>query len=138
MRIEPIQNGIVIDHLTAGTSLKLYHLLGLDHLECPVALIQNAVSEKMGSKDIIKIGADLAIDYDMIAYVDPGATVNVVKNGVLYEKKTLSKPKRLVNVLKCANPRCITSTEQELEQVFVLSDEEKGVYRCMYCEAKAK
>ena len=138
MRIEPIQNGIVIDHLTAGVSLKLYHLLGLDKLDCPVALIQNAASEKMGRKDIIKIGADVPVDFDVIAYVDPGATVNVVKDGILKEKKTLTKPRKLVNVLKCGNPRCITSTEQELPHIFLLSDEEKGVYRCMYCETKAK
>lgn len=138
MRIEPIQNGIVIDHLTAGRSLKLYHLLGLEKMDCPVALIQNAVSEKMGCKDIIKIGADVPIDFDIIAYVDPGATVNVVKDGFLCEKKSLTKPKKLVNVLKCGNPRCITSTEQELDHVFLLSDTEEGVYRCMYCETRAK
>ena len=136
MIIEPIQNGIVIDHLTAGTSLKLYHLLGLDKLNCPVALIQNAVSEKMGRKDIIKIGAEVHVDFDVIAYVDPNATINVVKDSTVKEKKTLTKPKRLVNVLKCGNPRCITSTEQELDHIFLLSDD--GVYRCMYCETKAK
>ena len=136
MRIEPIQNGIVIDHLTAGVSLELYHLLGLDKLNCPVSLIQNAASEKMGTKDIIKIGADVPVDFDIIAYVDPGATVNVVKEGVLKEKKKLTQPRKLVNVIKCRNPRCITSTEQELQHVFLLSED--GAYRCMYCEAQAK
>ena len=136
MRIEPIQNGIVIDHLTAGVSLELYHLLGLDKLDCPVSLIQNAASEKMGKKDIIKIDADVPVDLDVIAYVDPGATVNVVKEGVLKEKKKLTQPRKLVNVIKCRNPRCITSTEQELQHVFLLSED--GVYRCMYCEAQAK
>ena len=138
MRIEPIQNGIVIDHITAGKSLRLYHLLGLDTADCPVSLIQNAASRKMGRKDIIKIGADIPVNTDTIAYVAPEATVNLIRDGVLVEKKTLPPPKKLVNVVKCTNPRCITSTEQELDHVFLLSEGEEGVYRCMYCEARAK
>lgn len=138
MKIGSIQNGMVIDHITAGRSMMLYELLGLANADCQVALIKNAASVKMGKKDIIKIAGELPIDLNVIAYADPKATVNIIRDGVLVEKKALRAPQRLVNVLRCQNPRCITSTEQELDHVFVLTDPENGVYRCLYCEAQAK
>lgn len=138
MRIGSIENGIVIDHITAGKGLELYHLLKLNELDCAVAIIQNAVSQKMGRKDIIKVGASIDVDMDILGYVDPNATVAIIRNGQLVEKKTIELPLELRNVLTCKNPRCITSTEQELPQIFLLRDREKRVYRCMYCEAKSK
>ena len=137
MNIDSIQNGIVIDHIKAGSAMVLYDLLGLDALDVSVAIIKNVTSRKMGKKDIIKIDADIPVDLDVIGYVDPGATINVIRDGLLVEKKTLSLPKTLTNVLKCKNPRCITSCEQELDHVFRLTDEEKKLYRCVYCETKA-
>ena len=138
MIIGSIKNGMVIDHITAGRAMELYDLLGLEKAECEVALIKNAVSSKMGRKDIIKINGDFPVDINVIAYVDPKATINIIKDGVLVEKKALQPPQKLVNVVKCQNPRCITSTEQELDHVFVLTEPENGVYRCIYCEAQAK
>ena len=137
MNIDSIQNGIVIDHIKAGSAMELYDLLGLDALDVSVAIIKNVSSRKMGKKDIIKIDADIPVDLDVIGYVDPGATINIIKDGLLVEKKTLSLPKTLTNVLKCKNPRCITSCEQELDHVFRLTDEAKKLYRCVYCETKA-
>ena len=137
MNIDSIQNGIVIDHIKAGSAMELYDLLGLDALDVSVAIIKNVSSRKMGKKDIIKIDADIPVDLDVIGYVDPGATINVIKDGLLIEKKTLSLPKTLTNVLKCKNPRCITSCEQELDHVFRLTDEAKKLYRCVYCETKS-
>ena len=137
MNIDSIQNGVVIDHITAGQGMKLYHLLKLDETDLSVAFIRNVVSEKMGKKDIIKIDADIPVNLDVIAYVDPGATVNIIKDGKLVEKRTINMPERLVNVIKCKNPRCITSTEQELDHVFKLTDREHKIYRCIYCETKA-
>ena len=137
MNIDSIQNGIVIDHIKAGSAMELYDLLGLDALDVSVAIIKNVSSRKMGKKDIIKIDADIPVDLDVIGYVDPGATINVIKDGLLVEKKTLSLPRTLTNVLKCKNPRCITSCEQELDHVFRLTDEAKKLYRCVYCETKA-
>ena len=136
--IAPIRNGTVIDHITAGRGKEIYNLLNLSHLDCMVALITNASSVKMGRKDIIKINGDFPVDLNVIAYVDPKATINIIKDGVLVEKKALQTPQKLVNVVKCQNPRCITSTEQELDHVFVLTEPENGVYRCIYCEAQAK
>ena len=137
MNIDSIRNGIVIDHITAGSGMRLYDLLGLDRTDLSVAIIRNVSSRKMGKKDIIKIDADIPVDLDVIGYVDPAATINVIRDGVLVEKKSLSLPKTLTNVLKCKNPRCITSCEQELDHVFRLADEEKKLYRCVYCETKA-
>jgi aspartate carbamoyltransferase regulatory subunit len=137
MNIDSITNGFVIDHITAGRGMKLYDLLGLDNVDCSVAIIKNVSSGKMGKKDIIKIDADIAIDFDVIGYVDPGITVNIIREGVLVEKRTIKLPEMLTNVIKCKNPRCITSTEQELNHVFKLTDRENGVYRCIYCETKA-
>ena len=138
MNIDCITNGFVIDHITAGRGMKLYDLLGLDNLDCSVAIIKNVASKKMGKKDIIKIDADIAIDIDVIGYVDPGTTVNVIKNCELVDKRVLELPKMLTNVIKCKNPRCITSTEQEINHVFKLTDKDNGVYRCIYCETQAK
>lgn len=138
MTVDEIKNGIVLDHITAGHGMKLYKLLGLDNLECSVALIKNAPSRKMGKKDIIKIDADIELNTEIIGYVDPDTTVNIIKNGKNVEKKTIELPTRLTNVLSCKNPRCISATEQELPQVFTLADKENRVYRCLYCETKAK
>ncbi len=138
MNVDSIKNGIVIDHITAGLGMRIFNLLGLDSLDCPVAIIKNVASRKMGKKDIIKIDADIALDLDILGYVDPGITVNVIKDSALVEKKSIELPERLINVVKCNNPRCITTTEQELDHVFKLTDRKKRVYRCIYCEVQAK
>ncbi len=138
MNIDSITNGFVIDHITAGRGMRLYDLLGLDNLDCSVAIIKNVASKKMGKKDIIKIDADIAIDIDVIGYVDPGTTVNIIRNCELVEKRAIELPQMLTNVIKCKNPRCITSTEQEINHVFKLTDKDNGVYRCIYCETQAK
>lgn len=138
MNIDSIRNGIVIDHITAGKSMEIYRLLGLDAMDYPVALIKNVSSKKMGKKDIIKIDFDIDIDTDVLGYVDPGVTVNIIKNGVRVEKRLIKLPEKLTNVIKCKNPRCITSTEQELPHIFKLTDKENKVYRCFYCETQAK
>ena len=137
MNIDSIKNGIVIDHIPAGRGMKLYELLGLAKLDCPVAIIKNANSSAMGRKDIIKIDADIAVDLDIIGYVAPNVTINIIRDGKLVEKKSIELPKILKNVIKCKNPRCITSTEQELEHVFRLEDAEERIYRCAYCDTKA-
>lgn len=138
MKIDAIINGIVIDHITAGKAMELYQFLGLEDLDCPVALIKNVNSKLMGKKDIIKIDAQLDVDLDAIGYVDPNATVNIIKDGKLVEKKKLLLPETIKNVIKCKNPRCITTTEQELPHIFKLTDRENRIYRCIYCESKAK
>ena len=138
MNIDSIQNGVVIDHITAGNGMRLYSLLGLDSLDVSVAIIKNVVSRKMGKKDIIKIDADIPVDFQVIGYVDPGATLNIIRDGKLVSKQAVEMPDRLVGVIRCYNPRCITSTEQELKQIFKLTDREKRVYRCIYCETAAK
>ena len=138
MNIDPIKNGIVIDHITAGLGMKIYRLLGLDTLDCSVALITNAQSTKTGIKDIIKIDSDFDVNTDILGYVDPGVTVSIIRDSKLCEKKPVELPETLVNVLKCTNPRCISSTEQELDHVFRLTNKEERVYRCIYCEARAK
>ena len=118
--------------------MRLYDLLGLDKLDCSVAIIKNVISRKMGKKDIIKIDAAIPVNLDTIGYVDPGATVNIIRDGELVEKRAIEMPEKLVNVLKCKNPRCITSVEQEIDHVFRLVDREKKIYRCIYCESKFK
>ena len=138
MNIDSIKNGIVIDHITAGKGMEIYKLLGLDSLDCSVALIKNVSSRKMGKKDIIKIDSDFDVDTDILGFVDPDVTVNIIKDGKTAEKKTIGLPERLTNVLVCKNPRCISATEQELPQIFKLTDRERRVYRCLYCETKAK
>ncbi len=138
MNIDSIKNGIVIDHITAGKGMEIYKLLGLDSLDCSVALIKNVASRKMGKKDIIKIDSDFDVDTDILGFVDPDVTVNIIKDGKTAEKKTIGLPERLTNVLTCKNPRCISATEQELPQIFKLTDRDRRVYRCLYCETKAK
>ncbi len=137
MNIDSIQNGIVIDHITAGRGMRLYELLGLEKLDCSVAIIKNVHSLKQGKKDIIKIDADIPVNLDVIGYVDPGVTVNVIRGGKLVEKKRIDMPETLTNVIFCKNPRCITSCEQELKHIFKLTDRKNKVYRCLYCETKA-
>ena len=137
MNIDEIKNGIVIDHVTAGKGMEIFRLLHLDELDCPVAIIKNALSRKSGKKDIIKIDGSIPLNMELLGYVDPGVTVNLIENGKLIEKKKLTPPEELTNVLFCKNPRCITSTEQELPHVFRLTDRENMVYRCIYCETKA-
>ncbi|MBR2695918.1 MAG: aspartate carbamoyltransferase regulatory subunit [Parasporobacterium sp.] len=137
MNVDSIQNGIVIDHISAGKGMMLYDLLGLDQLDASIAIIKNVNSHKMGKKDIIKIDADIPVDLDLIGYVDPDATVNVIKNGILVDKRSPELPETLVDVIKCKNPRCITCVEQELKHIFRLTDKERRIYRCIYCETKA-
>ncbi len=136
MNIDSIKNGFVIDHIAAGKGMGLYKLLGLEKLDCTVAIIKNVQSKKLGRKDIIKVDADIDLNLDVIGYVDPNVTVNIIKDGKLVEKTSISMPEFLTDVLKCKNPRCITSTEQELQHVFKLTDEKEKVYRCIYCESK--
>ncbi len=138
MKIDAIKNGIVIDHIEAGRGMEIYNFLSLGELDCPVALIKNAFSKKTGAKDIIKIDADIKLDLDVLGYIAPEVTVNVIKDGVTVEKKRLELPEMVKNVIKCKNPRCITSVEQGIEHVFKLVDREKRTYRCIYCESKAK
>lgn len=139
MKIDAIKNGIVLDHIKAGTGMILYQFLKLDDLDCPVALIKNASSKKLGKKDIIKIdSSEYNLDLDVIGFIDPEITVDIIKNGVLCEKRHLELPEKLTNILTCKNPRCITSVEQELPHIFHLTDRENKIYRCAYCEAKAK
>ena len=136
MNIDSIRNGYVLDHIKAGASMEIYRLLGLDKLDCSVAIIKNAKSTKVGRKDIIKIDALIDLDLDVLGYVDPDITVSIIKDGVQVEKKHPQLPKKLVNVLRCKNPRCITTTEPHLPAEFVLSDPEKHTYRCAYCDSE--
>ena len=137
MIIGQIKDGIVLDHIKAGNAMNIYDVLGLGKLDCTVALIKNADSAKIGKKDIIKIGTELDLDFDVLGYLDPGITVNIIKDGVVAERKKLTLPERVVGVIKCKNPRCITSTEQELTQEFRLVNPEKKTYRCIYCDSDA-
>ena len=137
MNIDSVRNGVVIDHITAGNGARLYELLGLDSLTCTVAFIRNVPSKKMGRKDIIKVDGDVTLNLDVIGYVDPAATDNIIRDGELVKKCNIEMPQQLVNVIKCKNPRCITTTEQELDHIVRLTDPEKKVYRCIYCETKA-
>ena len=136
MNVDGVNNGIVIDHIKAGGSMEIYSLLGLDKLDCCVAIIKNVTSAKYGRKDIIKIDDEITLDLDVLGYVDPNITINIVKDGKLHSKQHLELPNELHNVLKCKNPRCITTTEQEADQIFRLVDRENKLYRCVYCEAK--
>ena len=138
MNIDSIKNGIVIDHITAGNGMRIYNLLGLDQLDCSVAIIKNVSSKKMGKKDIIKVDSDINVDIDALGYIDPGVTVNVIKDGVRVDKKNVSLPEKITNIIFCKNPRCITTTEQELPHIFRLTDKEHKVYRCIYCEVKGE
>ncbi|WP_312046673.1 aspartate carbamoyltransferase regulatory subunit [Anaerotignum sp.] len=138
MNIDSIRNGIVIDHIKAGQGMEIYHLLNLETLDCSIALIKNACSGKIGKKDIIKIDADFDLNLDVLGYINPDITINVIKDGQRMKKFHPQLPERLTNVIKCKNPRCITSVEQEIDHVFKLTDGDNRVYRCIYCESKAK
>ena len=139
LNISGIQEGFVLDHINAGMSMKIYHDLHLDELDCTVAIIMNVKSSKMGKKDILKVECPIdALDLDILGYIDHNITVNVIKGDKIVEKKSLTLPREIHTVIKCKNPRCITSIEQELEQIFVLTDEENEVYRCKYCEEKSQ
>ena len=137
MKIGHIENGIVLDHITAGNGMNIYNVLNLGNLDCTVALIKNADSPKMGKKDIIKISTHLEIDLDVLGYLDPGITVNIIHDGEVVERRTLALPQRVVGVIKCRNPRCITSVEREIVHEFKLTDPSRKIYRCIYCEQKA-
>ena len=137
LNISGIHEGFVLDHIQAGMRMQIYHDLKLDKLDCTVAIIKNAKSNKMGKKDIIKVECPIeALDLDILGFIDHNITVNVIKGDRIVDKKILSLPKQVRNVIKCKNPRCVTSVEQELDQIFILTDEEKEVYRCKYCEEK--
>lgn len=138
MKIDDIKNGIVIDHISAGKAMDIYHFLNLEGLDCSVAIIMNVQSRKMGKKDIIKIDDELDVDLNVLGYIDPDVTINIIKNGALTEKRRTELPDRIENVIKCKNPRCITSDEPELPQIFKLTERENRVYRCIYCESRAK
>ena len=137
MIIDAIKNGIVIDHIEAGKGMAIYNFLNLSELDCTVALIKNVPSKKTGKKDIIKIDADIILDSDVLGYIAPEVTVNTIRDGKTVEKRQLELPQTLKNVIKCKNPRCITSVEQGIEHTFKLVDKEKRIYRCIYCESKA-
>ena len=139
LNVGSLNDGVVLDHIAAGKSMEIYKYLGLDKLDCQVAIIKNAKSQKMGRKDIIKIESPLdVINLDILGYIDHNITVNIIHNGEISEKKILTLPNTIKNVVKCKNPRCITSIEQGLEQIFLLTDEEKQIYRCRYCDEKYK
>lgn len=138
MNIDAITRGLVLDHIQAGRSMDIYRYLHLDELSCSVAIIKNVKSAAMGRKDIIKIDEDIDIDLDVLGYIDPGITVNVIDQGRIVEKKHLALPEKLVNVIHCKNPRCITAAEPSLEQIFCLADRERRIYRCLYCDAERK
>lgn len=138
MNVDEIKNGVVIDHIKAGGAMDIYHFLGLDKLDCTVAIIKNAQSRRMGKKDIIKVDTDIEIELSVLGYIDHDLTVNIIKDGVRVKKYHPELPLEIVDIVKCKNPRCITSTEQELPHVFKLTDRENSVYRCIYCESKAK
>ena len=138
MLIGSIVNGVVIDHIPAGRGMELYKYLKLDKLSCKVALIKNAPSSKLGKKDILKVNEVIDLNFDILGYIDPHITVNIIRDGEKVEKRHPKLPETIRGVIKCRNPRCITSTEQELEHVFRLADPERGVYRCIYCDTRAK
>ena len=138
MIIGQIKDGIVLDHITAGKAMDIYNVLKLGELDCTVAMIKNADSPKLGKKDIIKISTLLDLDLDVLGYLDPGITVNVIRDSEVAERRQVALPERVVGVIKCKNPRCITSIEQEIVHEFKLTDRNKKVYRCIYCEHEAK
>lgn len=137
LNIGGLNQGVVIDHIKAGHAMEIYQYLNLEKLDCSVAIIKNAKSNKMGKKDIIKIEAPIeSINLDTLGFIDHNITVNIIQNGQIVGKKNLTHPKKIKNIVKCKNPRCITTIEQELDQIFILTDEEHAVYRCLYCEEK--
>ena len=137
MNIDPIQNGVVIDHIPAGKAMALYQHLNLEQADCSVAILKNVPSQRLGRKDIIKIDDGMDIDWDVLGYIAPDCTVNVIRDGVISEKRHLALPEKLVTVIRCRNPRCITTIEQELPHIFKLTGGKKRVYRCIYCESRA-
>ncbi len=137
MNIDSIKNGIVIDHIQAGKAMQIYKMLNLDELDCSVAIIKNAPSHQMGRKDIIKIDSNIDVNMDVLGFVSPNITVNIIQDGEIAEKRHIELPEKLIDILKCKNPRCITTTEQGIQHIFRLSDPEKKVYRCIYCDTKA-
>ena len=137
LNVGKIENGIVLDHIQAGRSMSIYHHLELNKLDCPVAIIKNARSNAMGKKDILKIETDMDnINLDVIAFIDPGVTINIIRNGDLVEKKNITPPREVKKVIKCTNPRCITSIEQGVQHMFYLADSRRKIYRCRYCDEK--
>lgn len=138
MRVDSMKNGIVIDHIASGKAMDIYNMLGLDELDCTVAILRNVPSKKMGKKDIIKIDCDIDINFDVLGFLSPNITVDIVRNGEVAEKKHIALPEQLTDILTCKNPRCITSTEQDIHHIFKLTDAKNGIYRCIYCDTKAK
>jgi len=134
MNIDSIHNGVVLDHIQAGKSMDIYKSLNLDELDCCVAIIKNVKSRKMGKKDIIKIDSPLDVDLDVLGYIDSNITVNIIKDGIRVDKKHVELPRKMINIIRCKNPRCITVSEPQLDAIFLLSDEETHTYRCAYCE----
>ncbi len=136
MNVDGVTTGIVLDHIKAGKSMEIYNYLRLDKLDCSVAVLQNVTSSKYGRKDIIKIDDEIELDFEMLGYIDSNITINRVKDGVLQKKQHLELPETLTDVIKCKNPRCITSIEQEISHVFKLADRERKIYRCAYCDVE--
>lgn len=138
MNIDSISKGIVLDHIKAGKAMEIYKHLRLDQLDCTVAIIKNVKSDKMGRKDIIKVDEEIDLDLAILGYIDPDITINIIDGGHIIDKKHIELPEKIVNVIRCKNPRCITSVEQEIEHVFKLADREERIYRCAYCESENK
>jgi len=138
MIVGSVVNGIVIDHIPAGRGMELYHYLNLEELDCEVALIKNAPSSKCGKKDIIKVNEIIDLNYEMLGYIDPNITVNIIRDGKRAEKIHPDLPEKITGIIACKNPRCVTSSERGLQHVFRLTDREKGIYRCIYCDTKAQ
>ncbi len=138
MTVDSVKNGIVIDHITSGRAMDIYNMLSLDKLDCTIAILKNVSSRKMGKKDIIKIDCIIDVNLDVLGFISPHITVDIVRDGKVAEKKHLELPETLTDILVCKNPRCITSTEQDIKQIFKLTDKQNGVYRCIYCDTKAK
>lgn len=137
MRVDSVKNGVVIDHITSGKAMQIYSMLNLDNLDCTVAILKNVPSRKMGKKDIIKIDCNMDINFDVLGFISPNITVDVIRDGKVVEKKHIDLPEKLTDILKCKNPRCITSTEQDIHHISRLTDRENGVYRCIYCDSKS-
>lgn len=137
MRVDSMKDGMVIDHIACGKAMDIYSMLSLDKLDCAIALLQSVPSKKMGKKDIIKIDRILDINFDALGFISPNITVDIVRGGEVVEKKHIELPEKLTDILVCKNPRCITSVEQDIHHVFRLTDKEKGIYRCIYCDTKA-
>ncbi len=133
-----IIDGVVIDHIPSGCGMEIYHLLNLDHAQCEVVFIKNVPSQKMGIKVILKINDTIDLNFDMLGYIDPDITINIIRDGKIIEKVRLELPEKITDVIKCKNPRCITSTEPALHHEFKLADREKGIYRCIFCDSSAK